>query len=191
MVREGWSPYFVKYGRSRLYHRQFVEAEAEAQAKGKGIWDPETNAGGPRRDYAALIPWWHLREHVVQDYRYAGSQAGVLSVRLNYDDIVEAAKAGNEMTVLCDLQGGIDKWPSNGALIYAGSKFHKFNLWIPNRDSVNSQTILRLIETRYAGFGRGYVYVSGQASLYPPNPQGKPQIVLSDLQQLADMPPGM
>ncbi|MGK7910982.1 MAG: thermonuclease family protein [Synechococcus sp.] len=191
MVRAGWSPYFVKYGRSRLYHRQFVEAEAEAQAIGKGIWDPETNAGGPRRDYAALIPWWYLREHVVQDYRYAGSQAGVLSVRLNYDDIVEAAKAGNEMTVLCDLQGGIDKWPSNGALIYAGSKFHKFNLWIPNRDSADSQTVLRLIETRYAGFGRGYVYVSGQASLYPPNPQGKPQIVLSDVQQLADMPPGM
>jgi len=27
---EGWSPYFVKYGRSRLYHGQFMEAEAQA-----------------------------------------------------------------------------------------------------------------------------------------------------------------
>ena len=127
---------------------------------------------------------------MVQDYRYAGSQAGVLSVRLNYDEIVEAAKASNEITVFCDLQAGINKWPGNDALIYAGSKFQKFNLWIPNRDSAAAQTILRLIETRYANSGRGYVYVSGQASLYPPNPDGKPQIVLTDVNQLADFPPG-
>ncbi len=190
IVREGWSPYFVKYGRSRLYHRQFMEAEFEAQSQGLAIWNPETNAGGNRRDYTTLIPWWHLRDSVVQDYRYAGGQAGVLSVRLNYDEIVEAAKAGNEMTVLCDLQGGINKWPGNGALIYAGSKFQKFNLWIPNIDSVTAQTILRLIETRYASLGRGYVYIYGQASLYPPNSDGKPQIVLTDVNQLADFPPG-
>jgi hypothetical protein len=45
---------------------------------------------------------------------------------------------------------------SNGALIYAGSKFQKFNLWIPNRDSTVAQTILRLVKTRYAQFGRSY-----------------------------------
>jgi micrococcal nuclease len=190
IVGEGWSPYFVKYGRSRLYHRQFIEAEVEAQAKGLAIWNPATNAGGNRRDYATLIPWWHLRDSVVQDYRYLGIQAGVLSVRLNYDDIVEAAKAGSEMTVFCDLQSGINQWPGNSALIYAGSKFQKFNLWIPDKDSAAAQTILRLIETRYANSGRGYVYVSGQASLYPPNPAGKPQIVLTEAKQLADLPPG-
>ncbi len=190
IVREGWSPYFVKYGRSRLYHREFVEAEAEAQAKGLGIWDRATNAGGNRRDYSTLIPWWHLRDLVVQDYRYAGSQAGVLSVRLNYEDIREAARAGHQMTVLCDLQAGINKWAGNGALIYAGSKFQKFNLWIPDRDSAAAQTILRLIETRYAASGRGYVYVSGIGSLYPPNADGKPQIVITDAKQLADFPPG-
>lgn len=42
LVQEGWSPYFVKYGRSRLYHRLFMMAEAEAQAKisGSGIRPP-------------------------------------------------------------------------------------------------------------------------------------------------------
>ncbi|NEP31919.1 MULTISPECIES: thermonuclease family protein [unclassified Moorena] len=190
IVREGWSPYFVKYGSSRLYHREFMEAEAEAQAKGIGIWDPATNAGGKSRDYTTLIPWWYLRNQVVEDYRNAGSQAGVLSVRLNYNEIVEAAKASNQITVLCDLQGGINKWPGNGALIYAGSRFHRFNLWIPDRDSQAAQTILGLIETRYAKSGRGYVYVTGTASLYPPNQDGKPQIVITDAKQLADFPPG-
>ncbi len=191
IVREGWSPYFLKYGRSRLYHLQFMEAEFKAQSQELGIWNSQTNSEGNQRDYTTLIPWWHLRDSVVQNYRYAGSQTGVLSVRLNYDDIVATAKAGNEMTVLCDLQAGISKWPSNGALIYAGSQFQKFNLWIPNVDSVATKTILRVIETRYANFGRGYVYVSGQASLYPPHPDGTPQIVLTDVNQLADVPPGL
>jgi len=48
-VREGWSPYFVKYGRSRLYHAEFLAAEAGAQSKGVAIWDPKTNAGGNAR----------------------------------------------------------------------------------------------------------------------------------------------
>lgn len=190
LVRQGWSPYFVKYGRSRLYHRPFMEAEAEAQAKCLAIWNPATNAGGPSRDYAALIPWWHLRDGVVQDYRTLGLQSGALSVRLNYADLLEAARLGIEATVFCDLQGGINQWPGNGALIYAGSKFQKFNLWIPERDLAVAQAILRLIETRYADSGRGYVYVSGPASLYPPIAEGKPQIVITDVNQLSDLPPG-
>ena len=57
VVQEGWSPYFVKYGRSRLYHAQLMEAEAQAQAANLAIWNPDTNKGGNRRDYSTLIPW--------------------------------------------------------------------------------------------------------------------------------------
>jgi len=189
IVQESWSPYFVKYGRSRLYHGRFMEAEAHAQSSGVAIWNPTTNAGGNKRDYSALVPWWHLRDGVVQDYRLFGIQAGVLSVRTDYDAIVEAAKAGNQLTVLCDLQSGINAWTGGGALIYAGSIFQKFNLWIPNRDSPDAQTVLRLIENRYGGQGRNYVYVSGEASMYPSNAEGKPQIVITDVEQLKDFPP--
>ena len=190
-VEQGWSPYFVKYGRSRLYHSDFLAAEAEAQSKGIEIWNPMTNAGGETRDYEVLIPWWHLRDGVVQDFRQFGIQAGVQSVRLDYEDIVKAAKNENDVTVFCDLQGGINKWPGNGALVFAGSPTHKFNLWVPDRDSPPAQAILNLIETRYSGRGRGYVYVSGKANLYPPNYSGKPQIVLTDVAQLSDLPPGI
>lgn len=183
-VREGWSPYFVKYGRSRLYHTTLLEAEAEAQARRLAIWDPATNAGGERRDYADLIPWWHLREAVVQDYRRHGIEAGVKSVRLDYDEITEAARDGSRLTILCDLQQGINRWTGGGALIYAGSPQHKFNLWIPDRDTPAAQEILSLIELRYAGQGRGYVYVTGEAVLY----RDKPQIVLTEREQLSDSP---
>jgi micrococcal nuclease len=188
-IEAGWSPYFVKYGRSRLYHGDFLAAEAAAQATGIGIWDPTINADGKFRDYSVLIPWWHLRDSVVQDYRQFGVQQNVRSVRLDYDQIVAAANNGDQLTVFCDLQGGINQWPGNGALIFAGSPQHKFNLWIPDRDSTTAQQILRLIDTRYTGYGRGYVYASGQASLFPPNERGKPQIVLTAVTQLADQPP--
>lgn len=190
-VKNGWSPYFVKYGRSRLYHDEFLSTEAEAQAKGVAVWNPETNAGGKTREYEDLVPWWHFRDGVVQDFRRFGLQAGVQSVRLDYEDITEAAKHGNEITVFCDLQGGINRRPSSGALVYAGSIKHKFNLWIPERESASSQQLLNLIEKRYSGRGRGYVYVSGKVSLYPQNEYGKPQIVLTDFAQLSDQPPGM
>ncbi len=190
-VEQGWSPYFVKYGHSRLYHKDFLDVEVSAQSKDIAIWNPQTNEGGNTRNYEGLIPWWYLRDSVIQDYRKFGIQSGVKSVRLDYEDIVEAASNGSDMAVLCDLQRGINKWLGNGALIYAGSLIHKFNLWIPNSDSPSSQSILRLIETRYSNYGRGYVYVSGRSSLYPPNENGKPQIVLNDVSQLSDMPPGM
>jgi micrococcal nuclease len=186
-VRKGWSPYFVKYGRSRLYHDDFMIAERDAQADGIGVWDPTINAGGPHRDYASLIPWWHLRDGVVQGYREKGDDSGALSVRLDYDAIGQAAKNGERMTVLCDLQGGVSKWTGNGALVYAGSIAHKFNLWIPDRESDEAVRILRLVTDRYTGQGRGYVYVSGTASRYPDNDTGTPQIVLSAAGQLSDL----
>lgn len=185
LIQEGWSPYFVKYGRSRICHEAFTRAEVEAQAHNRVIWDPNTNQGGPSRDYVTLVPWWALRALVVEDYRERGIPAGVLSVRLDYQQIIAAANARLPITVLCDLQAGYQEWSGGGALVYAGSPHHKFNLWIPDKDSETGQRILRLINRRYAEQGRGYVYVSGTAEMY----RDKPQIVLTDRAQLSDFPP--
>ena len=66
-VKKGWSPYFLKYSRTRLYHEEFPQAEAQAQPENLAIWDPETNAGGNRREYDRLVPcyisgavWWKI-----------------------------------------------------------------------------------------------------------------------------------
>jgi micrococcal nuclease len=185
LVREGWSPYFVKYGRSRQYHEAMTRAEADAQAANRVVWDPATNGGGPSRDYPSLLAWWAARDALVEEYRRHGVAAGVLSVRLDYERLAAAARERQAVAVLCDLQEGVQKWTGGGALIYAGSVHHKFNLWIPDADAEEAVTILRLIEKRYAGQGRGYVYVSGTAELY----RTTPQIVLTARGQLADFPP--
>ncbi len=185
LVQEGWSPYFVKYGRSRIYHESLLRAEAEAQAWERPIWDPGFDAGGPARDYRALLPWWGLRDSIVQDFRLADS-ANVLSVRLDYQRLQAAAKQNESVTVFSDIQQGIKPRPGDGALIYAGSPGQPFNLWIPRARDEDRIPLVRLIKTRYAiEGGRNYVYVSGHAETF----KDIPQIVLTELGQLSDLPP--
>lgn len=65
-VRAGMSPYFSKYGYSRQYHQEFVDAEAEARAAGVGIWDP-TKMHYP--DYEERFPWWNARADFIEAFR--------------------------------------------------------------------------------------------------------------------------
>lgn len=182
LIETGWSPYFVKYGPSRLYHRAMSVAEANAQANQSGIWNEKTNAGGERRHYEHLVPWWIMRSQGVETYRRKGIKNGVLSIRLDYDKILNGLDSGQAVSVLCDLQDGVNQYPGDGALIYAGSRFHKFNLWIPDIHRDNGRSILCLIQTRYTGRGRGYVYIRGAVTTF----RGVPQIELLTPAQLSD-----
>ena len=187
LVRGGWSPYFVKYGRSRPYHAELIGAEAAAQADNAVIWNPATNAGGASRPYERLIPWWEWRGGIVEEYRRLGAASGILDVRLDYDRILAMMGTGQRATILCDMQAGIQPWRGGGALLYVGSVEHPFNLWIDDAESEPMAPLLRLLETRYAGSGkRNYVYVSGEVEAY----RGRPQIVLTSTGQLSDVPPG-
>ncbi len=182
LVEQGWSPYFIKYGRSRLRHKSLSIAEARAQSTNRGIWNKNTNAGGEKRDYERLVPWWSMRSQVVQDYRQQGIKNGILSVRLDYDKIVDCRGRDQAVSVLCDLQDGVNQYPGNGALIYAGSRYHKFNLWIPDIHRDQGRSVLRLLQTRYFDQGRGYVYIRGAITEFA----GVPQIEILYPQQLSD-----
>ena len=184
-IREGWSPYYIKYGRSQEYHQQMVEAEAEAQAHHLNIWNPESNPQSASRNYNLLMAWWSLRDSVIQDYRCYGRAAGALSVRLDFPKIIAAAEKKAEITIFCDLQDGITKWIGSGALIHTGSKDHILKLWIPEAKFEKNAPLVQLIQKRYAGLGRGYVYVRGQVVMY----RDKPEITLTDLRQLSDFCP--
>jgi len=185
LIQEGWSPYFLKYGRSRLYHRPMTEAEAIAKAYNLVIWNPNTNAKVPSRNYGHLLPWWSMRGSIVEEFRLSQATGGSFSLRLDYPKILAASETAQSITIFCDLQGGINKLIGNNALIHAGSVYHKLDLWIPDFESDKMTPLRQLINKHYAGLGRGYVYVSGKVEEY----KGKPQIVLKDIKQLSDFPP--
>jgi hypothetical protein len=65
---------------------------------------------------------------VVADYRKFGIQSGAKSVRLNYDEILEAAKQKNNITVFCDLQGGINKWIDKAGWVLHGGIVQVFEV---------------------------------------------------------------
>ncbi len=185
LIKEGWSPYFYKYGYSRIYHQEMLAAEALAQANNLVIWNPATNIKSSSRNYQLLIPWWALRAGIVDRYRIYGIPAGVLAARLDYPQILEAAEKGEFVTLFYDLQGGITKWLENGALILDGAKNRSIKLWVPDAKSSKMRPLLRLLKNRYFGLGRGYVYISGKLEMH----RDKPEIILNDIGQLSDFPP--
>ncbi len=66
LVRAGMSPYFPKYGNSRRFHKEFVEAQAEARAQRRGIWQPGALA---YPDYAEREAWWTARADFIEAFR--------------------------------------------------------------------------------------------------------------------------
>lgn len=193
LVREGWSPYFTKYGRSRLLHHELLRAEASAQAGGLRVWDAGRS---DRRPYERLVPWWSLRDAALQEYRQftetrdAQGRPNVLSVRLDYDELKDRAGRGERVTVLVDVQSPARPTASGGAFLEVGSRKRPFSLWLPDADGTEALRLLRLIGTRYLAdgvrYGRGYLYVSGALSTY----RDAPQLELQTLSQLSDVPPG-
>jgi micrococcal nuclease len=213
VVRAGRSPYFTKYGRSRLYHADFLEAERLAIADERGLWGI-TAAVGERsvpvsdyvRNYQQLLPWWQTREGIVEDFRRwqrEGVARRVLVPRVHHDALLEAASEGSVVTVFVDLQpkdpflilgimrnvsyaaadGGVHQ---TGTVIRAGTQKHPFNLWMDHAYSEASEKIKALVERRYSRGGRNYAYVTGKAFMY--HKKHVPQILLESVEQIADAP---
>jgi|TARA_B100001142_G_scaffold288342_1_gene304436 micrococcal nuclease len=212
VVRAGRSPYFTKYGRSRLYHAEFLQAEQNAMSDETGLWGI-MNAVGERsvpvsdyvRNYTQLLPWWSTREGIVEDFRRwqrEGVARHVLVPRVHHEQLVKAAVDGETITVLVDLQPkdaflmlGVmrnveyadeQNRPRTGTVIHAGPKAFPFNLWLDHAFSEESEKIKALIERRYSRGGRNYAYVTGKAFMY--RKKQIPQILVTRVSQFSDAP---
>jgi len=107
LVQLGKSPYFNKYGNSKICHAAFEEAQAAAQKEKLGIWDPKTNEpktpGAPaaKRPYDTLLPWWNARAEAIDDYREQLANGDSNVAEADLATSVEAAfKKGPEEVVV-------------------------------------------------------------------------------------------
>lgn len=64
-VRAGMSPYFVKYGYSRRFHKAFLNAEQEAKKAKRGIWHPNKKH---YPDYDERLAWWTRRADLIEAF---------------------------------------------------------------------------------------------------------------------------
>lgn len=81
-VRAGMSPYFTKYGKSRRFHEEFVEAQREAQAAKVGIW-----AEGAQcyRDYPVRLKWWDARAVFIDQFEVEAENDPTMIVLTHWD----------------------------------------------------------------------------------------------------------
>ncbi|MGN6111038.1 MAG: thermonuclease family protein, partial [Kofleriaceae bacterium] len=100
LVRAGMSPYFPKYGNSRRFHREFLEAEREAKAAHRGIWQPGAMA---YPDYPEREAWWTARGDFVAKFRGEGEAQGKASyIDITHWDALSQLEAhlGKEVRLL-------------------------------------------------------------------------------------------
>ena len=98
-VRAGMSPYFVKYGRSRRFHKEFMEAEKEAKAAQRGIWKPGAEHYD---DYEERLAWWWEREKAIARFeRQSEDNPNEYIALTRWDAMTKLEqKLGQQVTVL-------------------------------------------------------------------------------------------
>lgn len=197
MIREGLSPYFTKYGYAHFaaLHARYGAAERDAQAAKRGIWDQIANNGAVMRNYAALGTWWDLRGRIIEGYREIKRrvpEANLHNTRLDYDRLVEIARARAETTVFMELR---DFTPVSGdhVVFQTGSRHQPFQLFVPEGNAGGGEAVMRLLTTRYVAGGedrprRSYAYVTGPTKMFPDDETGRPEIVVTDPAQVTDWP---
>ena len=89
IVRHGYTPYSTKYGRSRRFHKQFVEAQEFAKKSKLGVWSKD---GKHYPDYEARLKWWNKRGEQIDDYRKNGKKKGYLFIGGNDYDYYKLKK---------------------------------------------------------------------------------------------------
>ncbi|MEM1204389.1 MAG: thermonuclease family protein [Acidobacteriota bacterium] len=192
MIREGFSPYFCKYGNAVFHHDAYRAAEREAQASRLGVWDQIAVNGSEIRNYAALGTWWQLRARLIDDFRaLRPHEVDLLDSRLDFAEISRRAQTGDTVTVFTALER-VRRIGQRHALVRIGSLQQPFALFIRDIEAnPESQRIVKLLETRYISAGedhprRSYAYVRGALRLF----NGTPEIELTSIDQISDDFPG-
>ncbi len=189
MIREGYSPYFVKYGNAQFagHHLRFVEAERAAQRRRLGVWDQTTVNGVEIRNYAALVTWWQLRASIIDEYRKLKAvDDSLLNTRLDYAILEAKAEAGEIVTVFTELRS-LRRTGGRFGVIDIGSEKQPFKLFLPDIDAPAGEEIADLLGTRYFSRGEGrprrsYAYVTGRLHTF----QGRPQMLVASADQITD-----
>lgn len=100
-VKQGYSPYFNKYGNSLRFHSEFVEAQNYAMEYKLGIWDPEKKH---YPDYEERLIWWNRRAAQMEIYesKYSGNE-NYFNIASEKDFARLGENVGKEITVFGNI----------------------------------------------------------------------------------------
>jgi len=192
MIREGYSPYFTKYGHANFAanHERYTQAEREAQMAHVGVWNQLAVNGEITRDYPTLSSWWALRGILVNQYRnHLAAGKTIYNTRLDYAEIVAKATQSKTVTIFTEVRNLKTIHNDSIGFIDIGSRKQRFTLFLPNLDAPEGIKLKNLLEQRYITTGedssqprRSYLYVTGKLGLH----NGDPQMTVVSVAQIAD-----
>ena len=172
LVREGKSPYFNKYGNSRLCHAAFVAAQGEARAERRGIWNPATNrpkdpeAPAARRPYERLLPWWQARAEAIEGFRRASAEAPGTVLAADDPAALEAARragaaaADHTVRVFGEIDRFFDEDDGTVTVLFrTGSRDDAFRATLqgPAKDELRAR-----LEASQEEFRQNFLFVEGR-----------------------------
>lgn len=168
MVRTGLSPYFNKYGNSRIDHERFVAAQVAANAEQIGIWHRYTNQDGKKRPYEQLLPWWQARAEAVQSHRDLAAKDPLRYVAVDEPDALAAAiKSGpRKVTVLALIDRFYEEDDgSRTVLLRSGDKRRAVRVSIPKelRGAMEKHDL----DHSYEDFRQNYFLIDGTLQMGP------------------------
>lgn len=166
-VRQGFSPYYTKYGRSNRYHDAFEAAQNEARSARRGIWVPD---GEPPAypDYGTRLHWWGQRDRAIQtvEAHRAEYDLVILGDDGAWEELV--AREGEETNVI----GTVSRVREDGDKVFFHlAHRHRQDLLIVGNAEQAAGHPMR-------DFLGHYVRAIGVVELY----EGSPQLDLGDLQ---------
>lgn len=171
-VKQGYSPYFNKYGNSRRFHNDFVDAQNYARQNSLGIWDPNKKH---YPDYDERLVWWDKRAQQLDnfDLKYSGN-SHYFNLSSDKDFARLSDFVGQEITVFGNVSDILTKrFPYIFRIPH--TKDEVFELIVHE----NNAGLFQELDTEY--MKDYYVYVTGKLEKY----NDRYQIVLSDKSQVS------
>ena len=190
LVELGKSPYFVKYGWSRVAHEAFLAAEGRARAAGLGIWDDATNRpaspGAPRaaRPYATLRRWWSARADAIEAYRQRRRREPGWVAAADPAELQRAAEAGAPVNVFGEPLRVVEELDGSLTAVFGtGDRRRPLRVTFPAelRDSRLDELVLGSVRE----FSQNYFAVRG--GVVPDGPGFR--MVAEDAQPMAALRP--
>lgn len=170
-VRNGYSPYFNKYGNSRRFHKEFLEAQNYARQNNLGIWDPNKKH---YPDYDERLIWWNKRAQQLDNYEKNFSENEFYFNLSNDKDFARLEKyLGQDITVFGSISDILTKkFPYIMRIPH--TKDEVFEIIVNEKDAGVLQ------EIDIDNIKEYYTFIKGKLEKY----DGNYQIVLTDKNQI-------
>lgn len=170
-VKQGYSPYFSKYGYVARFDKEFKSAQEYAQKNKLGIWSGKELC---YPDYAERLDWWNKRGDQIKRFEteYAGKPGYYSMLDISdYKNIL--AHVGDTITIF----GNITRVVTDNNPQIAKIEINEFDTidLVFFKKNFELMKELKIVDPK--GY---YMYIKGQLTEY----KGKMQIIIDDKSQV-------